>query len=353
PTASAASAPDAPRKAAMTAAEYKQLVEDLSEPDADFFSDNFISNETSYLQPVKLLQSRPPGGVYVGVGPEQNFTYLALTKPELAFIVDIRRDNLVLHLMYKAIFDLAESRTHFLALLTGRRWDADRDPGPEASIEAVLEAVSEAKDDGASRRAIKQTIGERYGITLGKKDEKSLDDAAAAFAEEGPDIRFRLRENSTRKYPSLAELAAAKSPEGEQAGFLASEEAFRFVQRLQRENRVVPMVGDFGGDHALPALGKWLHDHDLVVRHFYTSNVEQYLMVDGKWWKWQRNVKSLPSDDDSAFIRGYLDQGRHHPNQMKGHRTATILQPMSVFLARDKPYPSMVALCSDSVMATP
>ena len=35
---------------------------------------------------------RSAGGVYIGVGPEQNFTYIA-ARPEMAFIVDIRREN--------------------------------------------------------------------------------------------------------------------------------------------------------------------------------------------------------------------------------------------------------------------
>jgi hypothetical protein len=333
---------------------YAALLERLSEPDGEFFSDNFISNETSYLQPAKLLTSRPKGGVYIGVGPEQNFTYLAMTEPSLAFILDIRRDNLVLHLLYKAAFDLASSRSHFMALLVGAEHAADSDPGPDASLEEVLEhAQSKARSDEtfeAIHKLLANTIADKYGIELGGKDRKSLRRAHHAFFEAGVDIRFELKENSTRKYPSLRELLSAKAPDGQARGFLVEEASFRTVQRMQRENRVIPMVGDFGGDRAIAELGKLLEERKETVRHFYTSNVEQYLMVDGKWWKWQRNVAALPIDDDSAFIRGYLDQGKRHPNQMKGHRTASVLQPMTTFVARKKPYRSMWALCSDGVL---
>ena len=69
--------------------ELAERINALSEPDGSFFSDNIISNETSYLQAASALAKlASPGGVYIGVGPEQNFTYIALTRPKVAFIVD-------------------------------------------------------------------------------------------------------------------------------------------------------------------------------------------------------------------------------------------------------------------------
>ena len=48
------------------------------------------------------------GGVYVGVGPNQNFTYIAAIRPELAFIVDIRRQNLLEHLLFKVLTEKSD-----------------------------------------------------------------------------------------------------------------------------------------------------------------------------------------------------------------------------------------------------
>ena len=91
---------------------FARLFADLSEPSGRYFSTNYVTNETSYLQVAdQLEQEVQPGGAYLGVGPEQNFTYIALTQPQLAFILDIRRQNALLHLLYKAIFDVARSRT--------------------------------------------------------------------------------------------------------------------------------------------------------------------------------------------------------------------------------------------------
>src|SRR5690349_1833274 len=57
----------------LTAAEFSRLSRELSEEGGYFFSDNFTSNETSYLHIVdKLRQNSAPGGAYLGVGPEQN-----------------------------------------------------------------------------------------------------------------------------------------------------------------------------------------------------------------------------------------------------------------------------------------
>ena len=89
----------------LSAIEFTRLVNDLSEEGGYFFSDNFTSNEDSYLTVVETMQQLgTAGGAYVGVGPEQNFTYIAKTHPRIAFIVDIRRQAMIQHLMYKAIF---------------------------------------------------------------------------------------------------------------------------------------------------------------------------------------------------------------------------------------------------------
>ncbi len=136
----ASDAPSAtPSAPAAPDTSFADLVNKLSEPDQHFFSDNYISNETSYLHVADgLAKSTTAGGAYIGVGPEQNFTYIALTRPKIAFIVDIRRENMVLHLLYKAIFQRASSRSHFLALLVGRPHDAASEPGESATIEQKL-----------------------------------------------------------------------------------------------------------------------------------------------------------------------------------------------------------------------
>jgi hypothetical protein len=66
---------------------------------------------------------------------------------------------------------------------------------------------------------------------------------------------------------------------------------------------LVPVVGDFGGDKAIRAVGKYLKSQDATVSAFYLSNVEQYLVQDGKWDQFCGNVGTLPLDETSTFIR--------------------------------------------------
>src|SRR6476619_7447165 len=62
----------------------------------------------------------PPGGVYIGVAPDQNFTLVSALRPGIAFIVDIRHQNAVQHLMYKALIEMSKDRADFLARLFAR-----------------------------------------------------------------------------------------------------------------------------------------------------------------------------------------------------------------------------------------
>ena len=87
----------------------------LSEPGGYFDSDNLISNETSYLHVIdKVREIGVSGGVYLGVGPDQSFTYIAKIRPRMAIMIDIRRDNLLQHLLFKALFARARNRIEYL-----------------------------------------------------------------------------------------------------------------------------------------------------------------------------------------------------------------------------------------------
>src|SRR5262249_7186895 len=98
-----------------------KLIADLSEQGGSFVSDNFVSNELGVQDVLStLVEGRKPGGVYLGVGPEQNFTYIAALKPKIAFVFDIRRQNMIEHLTYKALFELSTDRADFLSRLFSR-----------------------------------------------------------------------------------------------------------------------------------------------------------------------------------------------------------------------------------------
>jgi hypothetical protein len=116
-----------------------QLSSELSEPDGYFRSDNLLSNEI-WMQHVipELVELAKPGRVYMGVGPEQNFTYIAATRPAMVFIVDVRRNNLHLHMMYKALFELSADRAEFV----GRQFAKKRPAwlSPKSTVDEIFNA---------------------------------------------------------------------------------------------------------------------------------------------------------------------------------------------------------------------
>src|SRR5678815_1216030 len=102
----------------LTDVEFWSLVQDVSEPGGAFHSDNFTSNEPYFAEvAATLAKSGPHGGVYLGVGPEQNFHYIAAIQPVMAVIFDIRRQAVMQHLLFKVLFELSDDRAEFIARL--------------------------------------------------------------------------------------------------------------------------------------------------------------------------------------------------------------------------------------------
>src|SRR4030095_2803732 len=106
--------------ASLSDQEFWRMLTEFSEA-GGVFQQEFMSNEDSSQFVIPALeQTARRGGAYIGVGPEQNFTYIAAVQPRIAFVVDIRRDNMLEHLMYKALFELSSDRADFLSRLFSR-----------------------------------------------------------------------------------------------------------------------------------------------------------------------------------------------------------------------------------------
>src|SRR5207249_1982063 len=106
----------------LSDAQYWKMISDFSEADGYFQYTVITSNETAYQFVLpELTKSIAPGGVYLGVGPEQNFTYVAALRPKIAFLIDIRRDMMLEHLLYKVIFEMSADRSDFTGNLFSRK----------------------------------------------------------------------------------------------------------------------------------------------------------------------------------------------------------------------------------------
>jgi hypothetical protein len=256
--------------------QFWKLSKDSSEEDGVFRSDNLLSNETTYqwILP-RLAETAKPGRVYIGVGPEQNFTYMTALRPTLAFIVDIRHGNLDVHLLYKAIFELSKDRADFVSRLFSRK----RPDGltAQSSIAEIFTAVDRAESTTAiyndNLKAIEDRLTNVHHFPLSPGDHEGI------------------------------AWALSNSSHFGNRSFLASEEDFQFLKELEDRNKVIPVVGDFGGTKAILAVAAYLKSINGTVSAFYLSNVEQFLAPGGTYVNFCRSVSMLPTDEASTFIR--------------------------------------------------
>jgi hypothetical protein len=316
---------------------FAALVARFSETGGYFDTDNIISNEDSYLHPITTLRRLGvSGGVYVGVGPDQNFSYIAAIRPRAAVIVDIRRDNLLEHLLFKAIFAQSRNRVEYLSLLFGKPAPPDTAGWGAKSVEALLSHIGGARsDDAVVARSRARVIGEvrRSGLSLGAQDVETIQRFHAAFIAEGPALRFTsFGRAPAAGYPDYAQLARERDRSGAQRSFLASEEAFQVVKSLEDRNLVIPVVGNFAGPRAFGALAQWMREKGERLSALYTSNVEQYLFRDQIFDAFALNLERLPRDARSVIIRSCFAACRGgHAQQVNGYYSVQMVQVVDTF----------------------
>lgn len=319
---------------------FARLVADLSEPGGYFDTDNLVSNERSYLHALGPIRDLDVvGGAYVGVGPDQNFSYIAAVRPHIAYIIDIRRDNAYQHLLFKALFTLARNRIDYLALLTGRAAPADLASWDDADVERIIERIDDSAVDSAALHDARSRVDSVLALTAIPLDDEARRTIAAIhdrFVLEGLDLRFESHGRMPMPYyPTFRDLLLETDGSGRRASYLASEEDFEFVREMQLRNLVVPVVGDLAGDRALAAIGRDAAARGLRISALYASNVEFYLMRDGSFERWARTVASLPRDERSVMIRSYFPgfAAPPHPANVPGYRSTQRVQRIEKFVA--------------------
>jgi len=301
-----ATAPASSLPLRLTGQEFFKLATELSEEDGVFRSDNLVSNEL-YMQRVvpDLTRTVKPGRVYMGVGPEQNFTYIAATRPAMAFIIDVRRGNMQLHLMYKALFELSTDRADFVSRLFSLRRPAGL--GRKSTAQEIFTAYADPKLRSADLykkgAADMRRFFNKNNLGLAEDDLKAIETLRDAFYTRGLDIHYEITPGSAGSFPTYAELMVATDDAGMARSFLATEENFAVIKDLHSRNLIVPVVGNFAGPKAIRAVGKYVRAHGATVGAFYVSNVEQYLTREGGQDAFCASASTLPLDAASTFIR--------------------------------------------------
>jgi YD repeat-containing protein len=316
------------------------VVARLSEAGGYFDSDNIVTNEASYLHVAsQLAKVGVHGGAYIGVGPDQNFSYIALIHPTVAFMLDVRRDNMLEHLLYKSLFVLSRNRLEFLLRLLGKPIPADVDAWANRSIADLLAYVNGGRVDSQAVQSTRRASNERilkFGVPLTVRDQQVIDRYRSTFITEGLDTRFSsLGRNNRYDYPSLGRLIMETDRDGRHLSYLADEKSFQYVRTMQLNDKIIPVVGNVAGDKAVRAIAAYATEHGLKVSAFYLSNVEQYLMGrDGGFDEYVKNVRALPRDSTSVIIRSYFGRGMPHPLYVPsaGNVSVSMIEPMNSFL---------------------
>jgi hypothetical protein len=308
-----------------------RLMNEYSEPWGTFRSENFVSNETSLQWVIPELARRAPtGGVYMGVAPDQNFTYIAALQPSIAFIVDIRHQNAVQHLMYKALFEMSKDRADFLAKLFARAPLQGVDTA--SSVSVLFQALRRQPPDSARYRENLRAITDRlvgvHRFALSDSERTSLGCVYGAFFSQGPELNYSYSSEcrSPGQYgygyggfggpsggggrggfwmPTYEAMIAETDSSGRNWSYLGSEAAFRALKSMEERNLIVPLTGNFAGPTAVRAVGQWARDHGAKVTTYYLSNVEQYLFQQDEAHRFYENVATLPIDSESTFIRSF------------------------------------------------
>lgn len=316
-------------------ATFREMVEAFSEPAGTYTprsgyqSDNLVSNERSLQQVMPALDPLRRAGAYLGVGPEQNFTYIAALEPTIAFIVDIRRENFLLHLLYKALAEDAGDRREFVSNLFARELDAVTASSARELFAAVERSPRSEARGRATTAAVLGRLTNRHGLTFSAADRKFIADVLTRFAADGPSIRW---DAGGSWIPTYSDLMTAADPAGVPRSYLASEASYHTFRRYHLRNRIVPLVGDFGGTHTLRVIADYLRRQRDTVSVFYTSNVEGYVRGEANT-RFVASVAALPRTGRSIFVRTLFQQVGNTGIDRPDYSTRTMTEPIDEYVA--------------------
>jgi hypothetical protein len=252
-----------------------------------------VSNEARHDLFFPFIENK--GGIYVGVASDPNYTLIAVAKPEFAFLLDIDRQVIDMHAIYKV----------FLA----------------------------ASDDP-------ETMRRRWSK---RELRRSVDLLEEGLANEEPKARKRIIDLFEEVHEIVHEnlgKVAQRERDGKGTSWLSNDEYYGYIRRMFEVGRVRVMPGNLLGANTMASIAAAARELELPVRVFYPSNAEDYF---GYGDGYRNNVRGLPIDDTSVVIRTiatnplHSEYGRTLPKA--DHRWHYQVQPMAnlqAWLEREK-----------------
>jgi hypothetical protein len=268
---------------------------------------------------------------------------MAAIRPSIAFILDIRRGNLLEHLMYKALFELSTDRADFVSRLFSKPRPAGLTS--TTSVFALFSAYARVGTSETLYRrnltAMREHLTRTRGLPLSADDWQQLESIYFAFFWEGPSLRYASTPPGlpgrggtvvSNRFPSYEELIIQTDWNGAARSYLATEDNFRFIKSLEQKNLIIPVIGNFAGTKSLRSIGRYLRERRTAVTAYYVSNVEQYLFQDGIFDAFAKNVATLPIDGRSTFIRSVSTRFGYDGTLTWSDGRATALYPIAQFV---------------------
>ncbi len=199
------------------------------------------------------------GGLYIGVGTDQNYLLGAWARAEALVLMDFDQSIVDLHRVYRVIFLTAETPEEFLRL-----WQLK------------------------SRPEVRRLIQEGYA---GKKERYG---ALQAFATARWPVERRLLR-------VVAQMKQAALP-----SFLTDAAEYTHVRRLYQEDKVFMVRGDLTARRTLRAVGQAATQAGMRVGVLYLSNAEQYFPYDAQY---RANIRGLPFSGSGVVLRTSGERG--------------------------------------------
>ncbi len=314
---------------AQTDNNFSNIIKQLDDPPTGPSSaDNLMTNEDSIASIVDQISKEvPKGQVYLGVGPDQNYSLMAQVEPSYGFILDYRKKNQLLHLFQKALVEISADQQTYLENFWGRNF-------PELplglnDLENRLKTIAHQPVNESLLQSTKEKVRKTISKwnLLNEQEFQEIATIQSRLAGPGPDARFL----ALKMYPTLGSLITMPSRSGQPSHWLGSEPSYACIRRLHVSSRILPIVGDWAATGSIRRLSGYLKSNQLQVGCIYMSDVEFFLLRGGLFQKYIEKLAELPLHPDSRIIRTSTREIRH-PERIPGRSSTTIVRPLRRFL---------------------
>jgi hypothetical protein len=220
------------------------------------------------------------GGGYAGVGIDQNYSFIATAKSEWVWLFDYDPTVVRLHHVLRAIILDSPDRATFLA-----HFEADA----KAKVLALLSEKYSKTPERAAYREI-------YAIArsgLHKYYELQINHKVAV-----PDI-VKLPGSADDMPVRKAGVKLGADAEDASFGWLATEDAYRYIRMLYQQDRIHLMNGDMLSKNTMQGIGAAAKKLGVTIRIYYPSNAPECWPHTSQY---KTNVLGLPFDDTSVVL---------------------------------------------------